>query len=399
MPVTGRGNRRGMGARVDGVQRIAVLRANALGDLLLATPALDALKQAYPKARLTLLGLDWHAAFLTDRPGPVDEVIALPPISGVSTAEPGHTAPPGLMDGLRARRFDLAVQMHGGGRYSNPFIRGLGARVTAGLCTPDAERLDRWVPYLYLQHETLRMLEVAALVGAGADGAAHDETGDGTAGGGTLTGNGAAMPYPAATPRIPEPRIAVTERDRAELARVLGDPPPGLVAVHPGATDPRRRWPPRRFAAVAARLDRPVAVTGTEAERDLVEEVATALPDATPVVGVLGIGGLAALYERCDLVISNDTGPRHLAAAVGTPTVGVYWCGNLVNAGPLTRTLHRPVTSWTVTCPVCGVAGTDPRVARCEHNGSWVRDVAVEDVAEQAEDLLRHGAEENALSR
>ncbi|WP_055482676.1 glycosyltransferase family 9 protein [Sphaerimonospora mesophila] len=351
-----------MGAPIDGVRRIAVLRANALGDLLLALPALDSLRGAYPDARITLLARSWHADLLTGRPGPVDDVIALPPISGVSEAAAGHLAPEGLFDELRGHRFDLAVQIHGGGRNSNPFVRRLGARVTAGLCSPDAERLDRWVPYVYYQHEVLRYLEVAALVGGRPSGGAMD---------------------------VLEPRLAVTDADRAEVARELGEPPPRLVALHPGASDPRRRWPAERFAAVADRLGRPVVVTGTGKERDVVEEVAAAMrTPSVPAVDLLSIGGLAALYERCALVISNDTGPRHLAAAVGTPTVGIYWCGNLINAGPLTRTRHRPLVSWTVACPVCGASGVDLTAARCPHDVSWVAGVSVDEVAEQAADLL-----------
>ncbi|MGN9843077.1 glycosyltransferase family 9 protein [Nonomuraea sp. H19] len=346
-----------MTALVDGVERIAVLRANAIGDYLMAVPALEAIKRAYPGARLTLLGTAWHAAFLTGRPGPVDDVVALPPITGVSTSEIGHPVPDELGEELRGRGFDLAVQIHGGGRYSNPFIGRLGARVTAGLRAPGAETLDRWVPYTDYHHETLRFLQVAALIGGIADGL--------------------------------EPRVAVTGADRAELARVLGEPPPGLVAVHPGANDPRRRWPVERFAEVADRIDRPIAVTGTAQEKDLVMGVVGAMRrPALPLVGALGLGGLAALYERCDLVIANDTGPRHLAAAVGTPTVAVYWCGNLINAGPLSRTEHRPLISWTTTCPVCGASGVDVRAERCPHDLSWVADVPVELVMEQVRDLL-----------
>jgi len=153
-------------ALVEDVERMAVLRANALGDLLVTLPALEALKRAYPDATLTLLGRKWHADFLRDRPGPVDDVIALPPISGVSAPPGDRRATESLYEDLRKRRFDLALQMHGGGAHSNPFIRSLGARVTAGPQAPDAEPLDRTVPYLYYQHETLRFLEVVALVGA-----------------------------------------------------------------------------------------------------------------------------------------------------------------------------------------------------------------------------------------
>ncbi|PZG28911.1 glycosyl transferase [Spongiactinospora gelatinilytica] len=346
-----------MSTTIDGVRRIAVLRANALGDFVMALPALAAVKAAYPGARLTLLGHEWHAGLLRGRPGPIDEVVALPPISGVGTTDPGHPVPPGLLERLARRGFDLALQLHGGGLYSNPFIRGIGARVTAGLRSPDAVPLDRWVRYAHHQHETLRLLEVAALVG----------------------GSTAAV----------EPALAVTGRDRAELAAVLGDPPPGLVAVHPGANDPRRRWPPERFAALADRLGRPVVVTGTGRERELADRVATAMrAPATVTAGRLGLGALAALYRRCDLLIANDTGPRHLAAAVGTPTVGIYWCGNIVNAGPLTRTSHRVLISWLTRCPVCGADGMDPEAGLCPHETSWVAGVPVEAVAEQAADLL-----------
>ncbi|WP_433353617.1 glycosyltransferase family 9 protein [Microtetraspora malaysiensis] len=350
---------------VEGVEQIAVLRANALGDFLLALPALEAVKRAYPAARLTLLAREWHARFLCGRPGPVDDVVALPPIRGVSAPSDalsdqgaGADAAHGrLYDALRGR-FDLALQMHGGGRNSNPFLRRLGARVTAGLRAPDAAPLDRWVPYVPYQHETLRYLEVARLVGA------H--------GGCSL-----------------EPRVAVTRADWAELSRAVGSLPRGVVAVHPGANDARRRWPPERFAAVADRLGRPVVVTGTEPEREVVERVVGAMRGpAVPVVGELSIGGLAALYAACDLLIANDTGPRHLAAATGTPTVGVFLCVNLVNAGPLSRSHHRPLISWTTACPVCGADGTDPYGEPCGHRVSWVGDVTVDEAVEQARDLL-----------
>lgn len=346
-------------ALVEDVRRIAVLRANAIGDFLLALPAVEAIKRAYPGAALTLLGTSWHAEFLAGRPGPVDDVVALPPISGVSTAEAGYPVPDEICERLRERAFDLAVQIHGGGRFSNPFVRRLGARVTAGLRSPDAEELDRWVPYTSFHHETLRFLQVAELVGGVADGL--------------------------------EPRIAVTGHDRVELVETLGELPDGLVALHPGATDPRRRWPVDRFAAVADAIDRPVVVTGGSGEKDLVEATVAAIRSraAVPVVGTLTLGGLAALYERCDLVVANDTGPRHLAAAVGTPTVAVYWCGNLINAGPLSRTRHRPLISWTTRCPSCDANGVDVNAERCEHDESWVTDVSVETVIEQVEDLLK----------
>ena len=65
--------------RVPGVRRIAVLRANAIGDFIFTLPALEALRAAYPQAEIVLLAKKWHAAFLRGRPGPVDRVVAVPP--------------------------------------------------------------------------------------------------------------------------------------------------------------------------------------------------------------------------------------------------------------------------------------------------------------------------------
>jgi ADP-heptose:LPS heptosyltransferase len=335
---------------VGGVEQIAVLQPGVLADLLLALPAIEALKRTYPAATLTLLGRDWHVPFLRDRPGPVDDVVALPPISGVSSAAGGFSAPPELYTELRARRFDIAVRMSGGGRACNSFVRGLGAALTAGPCAPGAVRLDRWIPYVDHQHETLRSLEVVGLLGVG-------------------------------TVEI-EPRITVVKDDWAELNQRLGRLPKGLVAINPGAADHRRRWPPERFAEVADRLGRPVVVTGAASERDAVERMAAAMKrPGMFVVDELSLGGRTALYAACDLLISGDGGPRHLAAATGTPTVGIYWCVDMLSRGPLTRSHHRPLISWNVRCSATGGDDTGP--------GSWVDDVTVDDVLEQAQDLLR----------
>lgn len=359
---------------VPGARRIAVLRAaSGVGDYLLTVPALAALKAAYPGAELTLLGLDWHADFLTGRPGPVDRVLVLPPVAGVS-APPDADADPAadrFTDRLRARGVDLALQLHGGGRYANPFVSRFGARLTAGLRAPDAPPLDRWVRYVHYQPEVVRYLEAVALVGAEPAGMA-----------------GLA------------PSVAVTDSDRAEAAGVLGGGPApgGLVALHPGARDPRRRWPPERFAAVGdalAAAGHTVLVTGSGNERAVVERVVAGMRrPARPLVDALTLGGLAALYASSRLLVANDTGPRHLAEAVGCPTAAVFWCANLVNFGPLRRDGHRPLVSWTVACPVCGAdAVRRPYPAQtggpgCPHEEPFVTDVGVDEMIAACEDLL-----------
>ncbi|MDQ6743743.1 MAG: hypothetical protein M3Z97_12680, partial [Candidatus Dormibacteraeota bacterium] len=174
------------------VHKIAVLRANALGDFIFCLPALEALRATYPAAEITLLARAMHQQLLDGRPGPVDRVVVLPRIRGVSVPDHQETdekEAAACVEALKADRFDVAVQIHGGGAYSNPFLRSLGARTTVGLKAPDAEAPDRWIPYFYYQHEVLRYLEVVSLLGV----------------------------RPAAL----EPRLQVTERDLGEAAGVL----------------------------------------------------------------------------------------------------------------------------------------------------------------------------------
>jgi ADP-heptose:LPS heptosyltransferase len=327
-----------------GVRRIGVLRANMLGDFIFALPALHALRAAYPEAEVVLLGRAWHRAFLHGRPGPVHRVLVVP--EGAIGDQAGTTADPDAIQAFiaaaRAEHFDLAVQIHGGGRNSNPFLLRCDPAFTIGLRQP----------------EVLRYLEVVALAGARTDDI--------------------------------EPRIHVTACDVRESEDVVPDDGRPLVALHPGASAPARRWPPQRFAAVgdalAARGLR-VVVTGTRDEvsvvRCVLECMASAADDAC---GRLSVGGLAGLLSRCLVVVSNDTGPLHLAMAVGTPAVGIYWCGNLINAGPFSRRFNRPVVSWQVACRACGV---NTLAEACDHGHPPVDDVRVDDVLQPALDLLQ----------
>lgn len=346
---------------VPGVRKIAVLRANALGDFIFTLPALAALKAAYPRAEMVLLARQFHRDFLQGRPGPVDRVVVVPPYPGVGAPEDQDVDPEQIdrfFEAMRAEDFDLTLQLHGGGKNSNPFARRLGARVTAGLRAPDASPLDRNVPYVYFQREQLRYLEVAGTVGA---------------------------------PLVPiEPHLIVTDADRAEASSVLPPTDAPLAVIHPGVGAIDRRWPEEKFAAVADALYAAgaiVAVTGIESEREIVEKVARcARVPIRNLTGRLSLNGLTGLLERAAVVVANDTGPHHLAAAVGTATVGIYWCFNIINADPNTRTLHRPVVSWRLECPICGASQVGKN---CDHKVSYVADVPAEEVTWHALDLLQ----------
>ncbi|MFD0822985.1 glycosyltransferase family 9 protein, partial [Micromonospora zhanjiangensis] len=168
-------------------------------------------------------------------------------------------------------------------------------------------------------------------------------------------------------------------------------------ALHPGASDPRRRWPAERFAEVADRLvadGYDVYVTGAPDERPLADRVVEAarLP-VRSLAGELSLSGLVGFLAGCAVLVSNDTGPVHVAAAVGTPTVGIFWVGNLINCATPLRARHRPIGSWTVNCPVCGVDGGGdvypdrPSTGSCDHRESYVTDVPVVEVLAAVADL------------
>src|SRR6478752_5112558 len=104
------------------IHKIAVLRANALGDFIFTLPALEALRKTYPQAEIVLLGLPWHASFLAQRPSPIDRVIIVPPYEGVSSEWPcavpqqnNSTEVASFFACMQQEHFDLAIQIHGGG--------------------------------------------------------------------------------------------------------------------------------------------------------------------------------------------------------------------------------------------------------------------------------------------
>jgi ADP-heptose:LPS heptosyltransferase len=404
------------GERFEGVREIAVLRGGGLGDLMFAMPAVDALAAAYPDARVTLLGTPMAAALLPGRTDSVHAVEELPVSPGVRDAGDGAPDVEDFFARL-AGRFDLAVQLHGGGRNSNPFLFRLGARHTVGTATEDAAEPDRWVRYVYYQHEVLRALEVVGLAGAEPvtldpviqvteeeRSAVRARLGVPDRPGAAATPGVAATPGATATSGAAATAGAAATPGAAATAGAAGTfgATGRLVAMHPGATDPRRRWSPERFAAVAiARLQEgdDVVLVGDASDRPAADQIRAAVAEAVgPEVAArlhdltdsLPLRELPAVLGAADVMVGDDSGPRHLAVAVGTPTVGVFWFGNVINAGPLDRGRHRVLMSFVTRCPVCDVDVTQVgwTAERCEHDPSFVDEVTPELVLADVADLL-----------
>jgi ADP-heptose:LPS heptosyltransferase len=365
-----------LGETFPDVRRIAVLRGGGIGDLVFALPAIAALRASYPGASVILLGSPSHRALLAGRPDVVDEIDVLPVVPGVGDAsgtEIDDAATDAFIARHRARGYDLAVQVHGGGRNSNPFLLRLGARHTIGTRTPDAAPLERTIPYVYYQHEVLRALEVVGLAGA-----AHP-------------GGAVLIPTPA-------------ERERG--AELVGRAPSGgdgrpVVAIHPGASDPRRRWSADRFGRLAARLAQHgvrVLVVGEGDDVALADRIVAVAHDqrqrrpglVQSLAGRLSLSDLVGVLASVDVVVANDSGPRHVAEAVGTATSSIFWFGNVINAGALARTSHRIAMAFVTRCPVCGVDVTQVgwTAERCEHDASVVDAVTLDEVWENTRELL-----------
>lgn len=304
---------------------IAVLRALQLGDLLCAIPALRALHARDPAAQITLVGLPW-ARELAGRFGRyLADFVEFPGHPGLPERRCSVDALSRFFDAMTARGFDLAIQMHGSGEVTNSVVARMGARHTAGyyragaVC-PDAGRFVEWRD---AEHEVLRHLRLAARLGA--------------------------------TLQDPALEFPLREADWQEWTGFRLEA--GTYAVvHPGAQLASRRWPPERFARVADALAADgleIVLTGTRTEASILEAVGAAMRrPALNLAGLTTLGGLAALVARARLVVANDTGISHIAAAMKTPSVIVASGSDVRRWAPLERSLHR-VLHHDTACRPC----------------------------------------------
>lgn len=350
------------------IKKIAILRANALGDFLVTLPAIEAIRTKYPAAEIVLLGRPWHKTFLIPGRTAVDRVVTVPVMKGIRNEVnecENATEQQKFFDEMQKEHFDIAIHFQGNGVSANPFLNRLKARLTVGCTSDDAEPINRSIPFYYYQSEVLRYLEVAALIDAKTD-------------------------------RI-EPHINVLDADDKEITGFLNllEKKP-FVVLNPFAVDIRRAWPAENYAPVADWLKEKgfeVVFTGSKEEKEGVEKIISKMKyKAINTCGTVTLGGLAAILKSAVLVISGDTGPLHLARAVNTPTVGIYWAPNLINWGPLSRKIHRPLISWNMACPFCGIIPNDPYPfepqGECGHEVSFVRDIKPDAVKEAAATLL-----------
>ncbi len=284
-------------------RRVAVLRAlPGLGDFLCLVPALRALRAALPNAEIVLIGLPSAAPLVHRFDKYLDGLLEFPGFPGIPEAPPDLGRFSDRLLGLQRHHFDVLFQMHGHGGLMNAFAGLVGASLTAGYYLPGNYCPDpgTFLPYVESEQEVRRWLRLLDALG--------------------IPAQGESLEFP------------IAPQDEEDLAALLAAVPlkrGTFACLHPGARGSARRWAPARFAAVAdalVPLGLDVVLTGTKDEGLLARAVAREMRACTPVdlTGHTTLGSLAALVARARIVICNDTGISHLAAAVRTPSVVVF---------------------------------------------------------------------------
>ena len=345
-------------------ERVLCVRLDTLGDVLMTTPAIRAVKGSRPGRHVTLLTAGPGAAAAALVPE-IDKVITYDaPWMKATPPRPDSRLEYEMASRLREGRYDAAIIFTVYSQNPLPtallcYLAGIPLRLAHCRENP-YQLLTTWVPEPEpekgTRHEVRRQLDLVAAVGY----QAHDES------------LSVAVP-PGARRRVGHILAeAGVDRDR-----------PWLV-IHPGASAPSRRYSPRGFARAARSLVQDhgfqVVWTGTRAEEELVAGIQAGVGSPTvSLVDRLNLGELAALLSLAPLLISNNSGPVHLAAAVGTPVVDLY---------ALTNPQHTPwavphrLLYHDVPCKYCYKS-----VCPLGHN-NCLRLVAPGSVVEAALDLL-----------
>ncbi len=346
-------------AALHATSRILVVRLREIGDVVFTTPALGALRARFPGASLTYLVEPPSSAVLAGHPH-VDELIVVPPRGRSASPLRLSTlkAERALIARLRAARFDLAIDFHGGPRAS--ILTWLsGARVRIGytvvgrswMYTTQVDRPRGLRP----RHSVVNQWDL-------------------------LLPLGIEPPSPDTHPvtMVADPDIARAVTDRLKAAGVSADH--RIVVMHVSAGNPFRRWPIASFAALASGLAVPdarrrVIITSGPSERDAADQVIAAaraqLPDPARerivACGEFSLAELRALVDRAALFIGGDSGPLHIASTSQVPIVGLYGPTLPARSAPWRpqRWTAVAVEAGALPCRPCAQRVCEPGDFRC----------------------------------
>lgn len=336
--------------------RILMIRTDRIGDLVLSTPVIRSLRAAFPEAYLVMMVRPEHRELVEGNPDLNDLILY-----DKAGAQKGLLGTLRLAQRLRRRHFDTALILHSTNRVILlSWLAGIPRRVGYARRLPWF--LTHRLPYMKPEgtlHELEYNLNLLRLIG--------------------VESRQRQLHVP--TTPAQEATVSAFLRERG----AAGQAP--LVVIHPGASCPSKRWPAERFTAVGDSLierygARIVVVTGPE-EKQVGQKVVSRMKHpAFEALGLFSLGELACLFKQSRLLISNDSGPVHIASAVRTPVVSIFgrWGGGLSPerwgpTGPGSLSLHHDV-------------GCRPCLAhRCPIGFACLDAVSVEEVLAAAEQV------------
>ena len=307
-------------------KRILVVKLDHLGDVLLATPVFSNLSQAYPDAELHALTGAWSRVVLEKHPD-VNKVLEYNSPAFSRTGEPTSLKQTfRLYRALRRQKYDLIVELRNDWRI-----------VCFALLRVTPKRLDR------------ATLQVANKLGFAHFTGTHETTRN------LDVLRKANIPTPIQTTTF-----SVTAEDRKWasdfLTRSQINREQPLIAIHPGSPIPLKQWAPERYAELAdwliARKRAEILFVGVKDEIPIITEIQRRMQaESNDIAGKTTLTQLASILHTCNVFIGNDSGPMHLAAAVGIPTIGLYGPGDPTRFGPVgtkCQTIRRKQD-----CPPC----------------------------------------------
>ncbi|MER3524186.1 MAG: hypothetical protein C4326_09000 [Ignavibacteria bacterium] len=282
--------------------RILLTRLKFIGDVVLTTPIIRSVRNAFPSAYIAYLG-EKNAVSLLEHHPCLDEIIPF------DMSRPTFLEQPRVLWQLRQRRFDLAIDL-----FNNPrsalLVWASGASVRVGIARPGRGKL-----YTVQVHDDGKPKTAIAF---------HNQF----------------LRAVGIEPTAARPELFLREEERRDARIYLQwldyehaplDMSRPIVGIHPGATWPAKRWLPQRFGALAdmlaAKLNAQIIITAGPNDDETVSAMLKHSFVNAKVVRNLPLRQLAAVIAQCSAYVANDNGTMHIAAAVGVPTVGIFGPG------------------------------------------------------------------------
>jgi ADP-heptose:LPS heptosyltransferase len=293
--------------------RILVVSTTGVGDSLWGSPAIRALRKKHPKGYIALLTSPIGKQLFQNNPH-LDEIFTLQNPAFLSSIK--------LLGSLKKQAFDTALIFHISQRPILPLVSLVGPSKIVG-----TEGINKGLDHLLTDpieqspiHEIQRRLNIAGCESAS-----------------------------------PEMELFLTEDENETALKHLPNTHL-IIGMHPGAKDKYKQWNPKHFVELGRKLAKEkgatLMITGDNGEAPLAEQIASSIPGAISVAGKLPVRVTAALIEKFDLFVTNDTGPMHIAFAMGTPTLAVFSPTDPKLCGPY-QISHGTAFQKPKTCTPC----------------------------------------------